>query len=91
MDAPELVDLRPTPPEDPKTKPELPPSNTSKTTAPPSPKRTAKHSKPKSRPVDDAASAYAYANRWGYGERRSYADRSDRGWSYGRGVMVDRW
>jgi len=90
IDAPELVDSTPAPPEVAKTKPDSPPISTSKATVPTSPKRTAKRSKPKSR-HDDAASAYAYWNRWGYGERRDYPVSSDRRWSSREGGGTYSW
>jgi hypothetical protein len=89
MDAPDLVDLPPTPAEVATTKPDSAPSTTSKATVSTTPKRIAKRSKPRR---DDAMSAYAYSVPLAYGERRNYPDLSDRRWSSNRGGRaIDSW
>jgi hypothetical protein len=89
-DAPELVDLTPTPSDGADAKLDSPPVTTSKATVQTSPKPTAKRSKPKLQ-HDNAASAYAYAGSWGYRERRSYPDWSDRRWSSWGGGRNASW
>jgi len=89
-DAPELVDLTPTPSDGADAKLDSPPVTTSKATVQTSPKPTAKRSKPKLQ-HDNAASAYAYAGSWGYRERRSYPDGTDRRWSSWGGGRNTSW
>jgi hypothetical protein len=94
MDAPELAELPAAPADGAEAKPHSPqpiigPSTISKT-AVANPKPVARRSRPKSQHGDDAASAYAYSDHWGYNDRRSYADRSDRGWSSWRGGWNER-
>jgi hypothetical protein len=90
MDAPALVELPAVPSDVPNIKVDYP-QNPISQAAVASPKPAARRAKPKSHSVDDPTSAYAYSERWRYSERRTYADRPDRGWSSWRGGWNDRW
>jgi hypothetical protein len=89
IDAPELAELSTMPAD--VLDAELPPQRTTSKVTVANPKPVARRSKPKSQHVDDVMSAYAYSDRWGHGERRSYADRSDRSWSSPRGGWNEHW
>jgi len=90
MDAPALVELSTMPADVPDAELDPPQRTTSKVTVA-NPKPVARRSKPKSQHVDNVMSAYAYSDRWGYRERRSYADRSNRSWSSWRGGWNEHW
>jgi hypothetical protein len=90
MDAPKLVESPAAPPDNSSTQPDAPQRTTSKAAVASHP-ASARRAKSKSQHVDDATSAYAYSDRWGYGEHRSYADRTDRGWPSWRSGWNERW
>jgi len=83
-DAPELADLPPTPVETVGAGPDRASPSVEKATVAASPKPVARR-KPRPRPADDPASAYAYGGRWGYG------DRGGGSWSSWRGGWNGRW